>query len=193
MIAGIVSAMKEVVVKEISNSPKDIKPDFFNSLEMPSDGEEVSNVKEVNDSEEKNEVTNEYKTVDEALESTSQEERDIYKNANLEKGEVDGRESLQRTDINYDEKDPLGRSNLERMEAGLAPLKDGKPIELHHIGQNMDSPLAELTKEEHMKNGNDTILHDKQKESEIDRSVFNKERTDYWKARAKQIRESIGE
>lgn len=135
----------------------------------------------------------EYKTVDEALENSSDAEKTIYSDAELKKGEVDGRESLQRSDINYDEKDELGRTNLERMEHGLAPLKDGKPIELHHIGQDMDSPLAELTKDEHMRNGNDSILHDKQKESDIDRGEFKKEKEEYWKARAEQIRNERGE
>ncbi|MGH4120959.1 HNH/ENDO VII family nuclease [Clostridium sp.] len=135
----------------------------------------------------------EYKTIDEALENASDAEKTIYGDAELKKGEVNGRESLQRSDINYDEKDEFGRTNLERMEQGLAPLKDGKPIELHHIGQDMDSPLAELTKDEHMRNGNDTILHDKQKESDIDRGEFKKEKEEYWKARAEQIRDERGE
>ncbi|MBY0124388.1 HNH/ENDO VII family nuclease [Bacillus sp. S/N-304-OC-R1] len=129
----------------------------------------------------------EYKTVDEALENASQEEKDIYNKANLEKGEVNGRESLQRTDLDYNEKDSFGRTNLERMKEGLAPLKDGQPIELHHIGQEMDSPLAELTSKEHRGPGNDGVLHDKKKDSEIDRNEFNKERESYWKARAEQI------
>ena len=135
----------------------------------------------------------EFKTVDEALEDATIEERKIYDEANLEQGEVNGKETLERTDIDYDEKDDLGRTNLERMDEGLAPLKDGKPIELHHIGQEMDSPIAELTKEEHMQNGNDTILHDKQKESTIDRNEFKKEREEHWKERSEQVREERGE
>lgn len=55
---------------------------------------------------------------------------------------------------------------------------------MHHIGQKPDSPLAELTTEEHRGAGNDTILHDKQKESEIDRNEFAKERKEHWKNRA---------
>lgn len=51
------------------------------------------------------------------------------------------------------------------------------------IGQKPDSPLAELTMEEHRGAGNDTILHDKTKETEIDRNEFGKERREHWKDR----------
>lgn len=126
-----------------------------------------------------------YKKIDEV--SLSKEEKEIYENANLEKSEVNGRECYQRTDLNYDEIDSNGFTNKERMERGMAPLKDGKPIELHHIGQKMDSPLAELTVQEHRGQGNDTILHDKKIDSQIDRREFKKEKENYWKARAAQI------
>jgi len=36
---------------------------------------------------------------------------------------------------------------------------NGIPYELHHIGQMPDSPLAALTKTEHMHGGNNKILH----------------------------------
>ncbi|TWI49615.1 HNH/ENDO VII superfamily nuclease [Pseudomonas duriflava] len=118
----------------------------------------------------------------------SEAEARIYEDANLEPTQVNGKEALVRTDIDYDQKDALGRTNLERMKLGLAPLDtEGKPIELHHIGQKSDSPLAELTRDEHRGNGNDNVLHNKLKESEIVRDDFDKERKDYWKARAEQI------
>lgn len=126
-----------------------------------------------------------YKKIDEV--SLSEEEKEIYENADLKKGEVNGRECYQRTDLNYDEVDGNGFTNKERMEKGMAPLKDGKPIELHHIGQKMDSPLAELTVQEHRGQGNDTILHDKKIDSQINRREFKKEKEEYWKARAVQI------
>lgn len=96
-----------------------------------------------------------------------------------------------RTDIDYDQVDDKGRTNLERMEKGLSPLdKDGQPYELHHIGQKMDAPLAELTKKEHISDGNYNVLHES-KESEISRSEFNKERADHWKARAGEIKQEL--
>ena len=118
----------------------------------------------------------------------SEAEAKIYENANLEPAEVNGKDALIRTDIDYDQKDAMGTTNLDRMKSGRAPLDaNGKPIELHHIGQKQDSPLAELTSAEHRGNGNDNVLHNKQKESEINREDFDKERKDYWKARAEQI------
>ncbi|MBL7230945.1 MAG: HNH/ENDO VII family nuclease [Pseudomonas sp.] len=118
----------------------------------------------------------------------SEAEAKIYEGANLEPAEVNGKDALIRTDIDYDQKDAMGTTNLDRMKSGRAPLDaNGKPIELHHIGQKQDSPLAELTSAEHRGNGNDNVLHNKQKESEINREDFDKERKDYWKARAEQI------
>ncbi|APO81881.1 Ribonuclease YobL [compost metagenome] len=118
----------------------------------------------------------------------SEAEARIYEEANLEPAQVNGKDALIRTDIDYDQKDAFGRTNLERMKLGLAPLDaEGRPIELHHIGQKQDSPLAELTRDEHRGNGNDNVLHNKLKESEIARDDFDKERKEYWKARAEQI------
>lgn len=118
----------------------------------------------------------------------SEAEARIYEDANLEPAQVNGKDALIRSDIDYDQQDAFGRTNLERMKLGLAPLDaDGRPIELHHIGQKQDSPLAELTRDEHRGKGNDNVLHDKLKESEINREDFDKERKEYWKARAEQI------
>lgn len=116
-------------------------------------------------------------------------EANIYLDAELEAKQINGKDALIRTDIDYDQKDIFGETNLERMEQGRAPLDPhGRPIELHHIGQKQDSPLAELTRAEHRESGNDNVLHNKQKESEINREDFAKERQEYWKARAEQIK-----
>lgn len=118
----------------------------------------------------------------------SEAEARIYEDANLEPAKINGKDALIRTDIDYDQKDAFGNTNLERMKMGKAPLDaNGRPIELHHIGQKPDSPLAELTCSEHRSNGNDNVLHNKQKESEINREDFDKERKEYWKARAEQV------
>lgn len=122
----------------------------------------------------------------------TEEEAKIYLDADLKVEMINGKPALINTNIDLQQKDIMGRTNLERMKIGLAPLdKDNKPIELHHIGQKNDSPLAELTRTQHMENGNDIILHDKKKESEIDRESFQKERREYWKDRAKQIEQTI--
>lgn len=117
----------------------------------------------------------------------SWKEYEVYKNAGLVEAEIDGKKCLIRNDIDWEQKDAMGRTNKERAEQGLSPInKDGKVIELHHIGQHADSPLAELTPDEHRGKGNDTILHDKTKESEIDRQAFAGEKNNHWMERAKE-------
>ncbi|UUM57565.1 HNH/ENDO VII family nuclease [Streptococcus suis] len=59
-------------------------------------------------------------------------------------------------DVGVDEK---GRTNAERLQSGLQPIKDGKVLEAHHIGQKNGGHYALLTKEEHIVNGNKIILH----------------------------------
>ena len=133
-----------------------------------------------------------YKTVDEALSGASEAEKTIYEEAGLEKTVINDREVLARTDIDYNAKDQFGRTNLERMEQGLAPLVDGQPVELHHVGQEMDSPLAELTRNEHRGEGNYSVLHEAGKESTINRNVFNAEKEAHWQARAEEIKATGG-
>lgn len=135
---------------------------------------------------EKQEIKEETGWSDEIVDSVkSKEEAQIYQDANLKEDDVDGKKCLIRDDIDYDQKDEFGRTNKERMENGNPPLtKNGETVELHHIGQKQDSPLAELTTQEHRGKGNDTILHDKTKESEINRSEFSKEREAHWESRA---------
>ena len=125
---------------------------------------------------------------DEIIDSIgSMKEAEIYMKAGLHEAEINGKKCLIRSDIDWDQKDEMGRTNRERAEQGLSPItKDGKTVELHHIGQHADSPLAELTTEEHRGKGNDAVLHDKTKESEIDRQEFAKERSEHWEARAQE-------
>lgn len=141
--------------------------------------------KELSD-EEKQRIKEETGWSDEIIDAiSSMEEYEIYKKADLEEKEINGKKCLVRKDIDLEQKDSMGRTNSERMEKGLPPLdKNGRPIELHHIGQKSDSPLAELTTSEHRGKGNDTVLHDKKKESEIDRDKFAEERSEHWKNRS---------
>lgn len=121
----------------------------------------------------------------------TEEELDIYENAEIDEATINDKAALIRKDIDYDQVDEdTGETNLEKMEKGKAPLdKDGNPIELHHIGQKSDSPLAELTRDEHRGKGNDSVLHDKTQNSEIDRKEFSKEKAEHWKARAEAVKE----
>ncbi|HFI0239414.1 TPA: HNH/ENDO VII family nuclease [Streptococcus suis] len=66
--------------------------------------------------------------------------------------------------------DSQGRTNAERLQSGLLPIKDGQPLEVHHIGQKNDGHYALLTKEEHIKNGNKEMLH-KPGKSDVDHGI----------------------
>lgn len=82
-------------------------------------------------------------------------------------------------------KDWLGRTNIQRMQKGLAPIgHDGKSVNIHHIDQTDDGPVVEISATEHSKHTK--ILHDNtgQKPSQINRSEFNKWRYRYWKWRS---------
>lgn len=117
----------------------------------------------------------------------SEDEANVYLSANLEVKNIDGKDCLVKRDIDislvYE-----GQTNLERMLEGKSPVtSNGEKIELHHIGQNPDAPLAELTTEEHRGYKSDMILHDKTVESKIDRYAFRAERESYWMSRAEQL------
>lgn len=183
---------------EIKNlTPEQLRERMVENLEQVLNDLETNN-EGTNDSDEKTQegLTDEQKTKikeetgwsDEIIDAIgSWKEYEIYKNAGLIEAEISGKKCLIRNDIDWNQKDAMGRTNRERAEQGLSPInKDGKVIELHHIGQHADSPLAELTQEEHRGKGNDSILHDKTKESEIDRQVFAGERSDHWAARAQE-------
>ncbi len=114
---------------------------------------------------------------------------------------------LIRTDIDLDKKwdtgmtdaqgNPVYETNRERMLAGKPPLDSkGRPIELHHLGQEPDSPLVELTVEEHRtgeyESGkkNDGIWHNKLKKSTVhgaNEYKWCQARKAYWRARIAAI------
>lgn len=60
---------------------------------------------------------------------------------------------------------------------------DGYPIELHHRGQSMDSPLDEMSRTDHRLGDNFSKNHPNTGEdpSEIDRHAFDQERKQYWR------------
>ena len=131
----------------------------------------------------------------------SREEAEIYIKAGLREARIGGRPALIRDDIDWSDysirrntwlKEYLADydkaseyNNADLIGEGYPPRdKGGNPYELHHIGQHPDSPLAELTVFEHRENeGNYAILHAAGKDSEIDRSQFEQEKTEYWQAR----------
>ncbi|WP_240330956.1 HNH/ENDO VII family nuclease [Helicobacter suis] len=81
-------------------------------------------------------------------------------------------------------KDGAGHTNVERMQRGNAPIaKDRKVLELHHLHQEDDGIIIELTSSEHR--GCYKDLHDDKKSSEIDRKAWSQWRREYYKERAK--------
>lgn len=187
----------ESVIQKLSDiksmSPEQLREYMENNLkkqdsESTTDNDEGTNNKEGLTDEQKQKIKEETGWSDEIVDAIgSWEEYEIYKNAGLVEAEIDGKKCLIRTDIDWNQKDAFGRTNKERAEQGLSPInKDGKPVELHHIGQHADSPLAELTQEEHRGRGNDSILHNKTITSEIDRTAFANERSTHWQARANE-------
>ena len=116
----------------------------------------------------------------------SMAEYQIYRDANLREIVIGDTRALIRRDLNWEQKDKKGLTNAQRIQKGRAPLdENGISIELHHIGQHIDSPLAELTRDDHRGKGNDTILHDKSISSEAhgEGNTWDKERSEFWKER----------
>lgn len=150
--------------------------------------------------EEKQKIKEETGWSDEIIDNIkNMKQYEILKNAGLIEVEINGRKCLIKENIDLDYTDEDGISNRERMERGLAPLdsKTGKPIELHHLGQKADSPLVELTEEEHRtgeyEDGkkNQSLWHDNTIESQVhgEGNNWDQERKAHWKARAEQSKE----
>lgn len=124
---------------------------------------------------------------------SSVDELEVYQKAGLKEETVDGRTCLVREDLDYDYVDPKsGLTNKQLMEKGRAPYdaKTGERIELHHIGQDPDAPLAELT--EDSEHGEYTsVLHKSEEESwrkdDPQRNNYynNVERPNHWIERSK--------
>ena len=179
---GLQECVLAKLAKKLENKSMDIK-----ELDRPINVNDLAERRGLND-DEKKQIKDETGWSDEVIDHiASMNEYNIYKLAGLQEAEIGGKKCLIRTDIDMDQKDEFGRTNKERMENGQPPItRDGETIELHHIGQRADSPLAELTTQEHRGAGNDTVLHDKQKESEIDRGEFKKEREAHWESRVEE-------
>ncbi|MGE6376183.1 HNH/ENDO VII family nuclease [Peribacillus muralis] len=96
--------------------------------------------------------------------------------------QVNGKKVYQRNDIDWDKKDNAGRTNRQRVSKGLAPHgRDGKSLNLHHIGQKEKGSIVEVTASVHQKYTK--VLHKNRKDSKIDRKSFNNWRREYWKKR----------
>jgi len=102
------------------------------------------------------------------------------------KAEFSGTRVYQRNDlIDAALVDARGRSNLQRMQSGLAPIgPDGKSLNLHHTIQTADGPLAEMTATFHQQNSRVIHIDPNTIPSGIDRPAFDAFRRDYWMNRA---------
>jgi len=112
-------------------------------------------------------------------------ERELKESSKIER--VEGKIVAKR-DITFKpcQKDASGRTNIERMQEGLAPIgTDGKSIELHHLKQKDKGIIIEVTNDEHNKYSK--TLHRYKDESEIDRREFERWKRKYWKQRAKDF------
>ena len=116
------------------------------------------------------------------------EEAEVYINAGLKEVQLGEHVALVRSDIDLEQVDSEGITNLERMSKGMAPYaKNGEKIELHHIGQENNSPLAELTWTEHRGKGQHGKLHDLKTKSKVDHKSFSGDRNKYWKERVDSL------
>ncbi|PZL84809.1 adhesin, partial [Pantoea sp. ARC270] len=103
---------------------------------------------------------------------------------------INGNKVYQRNDL-FDPNavDSRGRSNIQRMEKGLAPLDaNGQSVNLHHMLQKQDGPIAEVTQSFHKDNHSIIHINDNSIPSGIDRNEFNKWRSDYWKQRSNDFK-----
>lgn len=114
---------------------------------------------------------------------------EICQTAGLSPHMVNGNTALIRN-IDLDFVDDMGRTNLQRMQQGLAALDPtGQAYELHHIGQHANSTLAILTKAEHRQGGNNKIWHVLGEATEVHGAgnTWNLQRQRFWKQLAKMM------
>jgi hypothetical protein len=104
---------------------------------------------------------------------------------------------VQRNDIDWNlirknpdgPKDFIGKTNKEAARHGYAPeMLDGSVIKLHHIQQQSNGPLAEVSSTSHGSALHKTFGY-KQSNPElpVDRNLFKVEKKSYWKARIQGV------
>jgi len=113
----------------------------------------------------------------------SKAEYEIYKNAKLVPTQLSDGSWTFLKEINWKLVDSYGRTNVERVTLGLAPIDStGMPYELHHIGQKADSPLAILTYVEHHSKDNYSILHYAEEGKDVADDVWRAQKKEFWNA-----------
>jgi RHS repeat-associated protein len=83
-----------------------------------------------------------------------------------------------------------GITNVQRMQEGLAPIgPDGFPLQLHHMLQTNEGPIAEVTRTFHQTYSSILHINPNTIGSAINRAAFNSWRIDYWMYRAEEFLE----
>lgn len=187
-----INSLKTQISSRLDNAYKELN-EYFNHNDVSN--VELDNLQSIVKLNERNRINkySKYSSDVNQYISTSKE-LEVYKNENLLEYKINNRTVLQDNSLNYTLQDAKGRTNLERMEKGLSPLdEDGRPYNLHHIGQKADSPLAELKDSVHKQN--DSILHNKSIITEVHGGDINwdRERANHWKVRAKKNQEKMEE
>lgn len=91
--------------------------------------------------------------------------------------------------------DSSGRTNLERMEHGVAPIgRDGKAVELHHMIQSEKrGSIVEVSGSVHRKHHKALHINTHDIPSGINRMNFDVLRSAYWKRRAEFMKQGSGD
>ena len=128
---------------------------------------------------------------------TTWEQYELLRSAGLHEERICGRLCLVKDHIDADyvfvAENGVRISNREQMQKGNSPrdAATGKPIELHHLGQDANSPFVELTPEEHRLSGNYSIWHANGKNSWRNKlnaeKGYNRERIKHWNERILRI------
>lgn len=96
------------------------------------------------------------------------------------------------SEIDPGRKDGRGRTNLARMEQGLAPVgSDGLPMNLHHVLQSEEGPIMELSESVHTAGHKQLHINTHDIPSGINRSAFNVLKSAYWKRRAAFLKRTV--
>ena len=114
---------------------------------------------------------------------------DVASSSRWSRTEFGGNRVYQRSDlIDPNLVDDLGRTNVQRMESGLAPIgPDGRSLQLHHMTQRQTGSIAEVTATMHQQNSRILHINPSSIPSGIDRGAFNVWRADYWRWRARDF------
>ena len=191
---GVLDSLKDIKNLTPEQLDEKIKENFSQKQsEGSSEANENTNIKELTD-EEKRKIKKETGWSDEIINRiNSMEQYEIYKYAGLVEADINGRKCLVKN-IDLDYKDPkTGETNRDKMEKGRSPIdsKTGEKIELHHMGQEFDSPFAELLENSEHGDGNHKILHPKDKDSfrnDKEKEIeYNKQKAEHWKTRLNQL------